>query len=72
MSREEEIRLIAYRIWEEEGCCHGHDIEHWLRAEVTWENGNKQQNVAVESLTKQQPVLKKEQRRKMSKSHKKD
>lgn len=37
MGREEEIGIIAYRIWEEEGYCHGRDIEHWLRAERIWE-----------------------------------
>lgn len=34
MGREEEIKLIAYRIWEEEGCIDGHDCEHWFRAEA--------------------------------------
>jgi hypothetical protein len=31
MGREDGIRLIAYLIWEE-GCCDGHDCEHWLKA----------------------------------------
>jgi len=33
--------LIAYRIWEEEGCPNGRDCEHWYRAELIW---NQQQN----------------------------
>jgi hypothetical protein len=37
MGREDEIRLIAYFMWEEEGRCDGCDIEHWLRAEAIWE-----------------------------------
>ena len=37
MAREDEIRLIAYNIWQEEGCCDGQDVDHWLRAEVIWE-----------------------------------
>jgi hypothetical protein len=37
MGREDEVRLIAYRIWEEEGCCQGRDIEHWIKAETLWE-----------------------------------
>ncbi len=45
MGRGDEIRLIAYRIWEEEGCCDGHDCKHWLKAEVIWEE--KQKNVAA-------------------------
>jgi Protein of unknown function (DUF2934) len=41
MGREEEIKLIAYRIWEEEGCIDGHDCEHWFRAEAIWEQNQK-------------------------------
>lgn len=33
---EEEIRSIAYQIWEEEGHPDGRDLEHWLRAESIW------------------------------------
>jgi hypothetical protein len=36
MEREDEIRIIAYNIWQEEGCCDGRDMDHWLRAEVIW------------------------------------
>ncbi len=36
MEREDEIRVIAYSIWEQEGCRDGHDCEHWLKAEVIW------------------------------------
>jgi Protein of unknown function (DUF2934) len=36
MGREDEIRLVAYRIWEEEGCPNGRDCEHWYRAEAIW------------------------------------
>jgi Protein of unknown function (DUF2934) len=35
--REDEIRLIAYKIWEEEGHLQGHDYEHWFRAENIWD-----------------------------------
>jgi hypothetical protein len=38
MGREDEIRAIAYGIWEAEGYCHGYDCDHWLRAEVIWED----------------------------------
>jgi len=42
MDREEGIRIIAYNIWEEEGCkCHGSDVEHWLKAETIWRERNK-------------------------------
>jgi len=30
--REHRIREIAYLIWQEEGCPHGRDREHWLKA----------------------------------------
>ena len=34
MDREEEIRQIAYQIWEYEGCPDGRDVECWLKAEA--------------------------------------
>jgi prophage tail gpP-like protein len=52
MSREEEIRLIAYCIWEEEDCCHGHDVEHWLKAELIWETQNKGEKQKRKSVSK--------------------
>jgi hypothetical protein len=41
MAKEEEIRLIAYRIWEQEGCPQGKNCEHWFRAEAIWEERQK-------------------------------
>ena len=40
MGREDEIRLIAYSMWEREGYSDGLDWEHWYRAEVIWEEQN--------------------------------
>ena len=55
MEREDEIKLIAYNIWEEEGCSDGHDCEHWLRAEAIWEL--KQKDAAKSTQLKaNQPV----------------
>ena len=34
MEREEEIRDLAYRIWEEEGYPEGRNLEHWVKAEA--------------------------------------
>lgn len=41
--REEEIRLIAYQIWEDEGRPHGRDLEHWRKAEAIWEEQQDQE-----------------------------
>jgi hypothetical protein len=41
VAKEEEIRLIAYNIWEQEGCINGKDCEHWFRAEAVWEERHK-------------------------------
>ena len=36
MNRDEEIRQAAYKLWQEEGCPDGYDVQHWLRAEAIW------------------------------------
>jgi hypothetical protein len=46
MARDDEIRTIAYYIWQEDGCVHGHDCEHWIRAEAIWEDQRRQQPAA--------------------------
>ncbi len=45
MDKKEEIRLIAYHIWEEEGCSNGRDVEHWLRAEAIWQEKTEQNGI---------------------------
>jgi len=35
--RDEEIRLIAYQLWQDEGCPHGRHLEHWVKAEAIWQ-----------------------------------
>jgi hypothetical protein len=50
MAREDEIRTIAYYIWQDEGCVHGRDCEHWIRAEAIWEDRQTQQ-AAARSIT---------------------
>ncbi len=39
--RESEIRLIAYHIWESEGCPQNRDLEHWSKAEKLWKESKK-------------------------------
>lgn len=41
MGREDEIKIIAYGIWQEDGCCDGKHIEHWLKAEIMWQEQQK-------------------------------
>ncbi len=40
MDKDEEIRTIAYGLWESGGCLHGHDVENWCEAERIWELRN--------------------------------
>jgi Protein of unknown function (DUF2934) len=35
--RDEQIRELAYRIWQEEGYPHGYEVQHWLKAETIWQ-----------------------------------
>ena len=37
MHHEEEIRLMAYRMWEDQGRQDGRDVEQWLKAEAMWQ-----------------------------------
>jgi hypothetical protein len=36
IERDEQIRELAYRIWQEEGYPHGYEVQHWLKAETIW------------------------------------
>ncbi len=36
MNRDEEIREVAYKLWQEEGYPHGYEVQHWLKAETIW------------------------------------
>jgi hypothetical protein len=36
MNRDEEIRQVAYKLWQEEGCPDGYEVKHWLKAETIW------------------------------------
>ncbi len=33
------IERRAYELWEQSGCQHGKDVEHWLEAEKQFANG---------------------------------
>jgi translation elongation factor EF-1alpha len=51
MGKEDEIRLIAYHIWQEESCQDSHDCEHWFRAEALWEKKHKALAVPIGSVS---------------------
>lgn len=70
MGREEEVKIIAYRIWEEESYCHGRDVEHWFQAEVLWEELQKDKDTSENVNTKQKQTTKR--RKKGGKAYKKD
>ena len=44
MEREEQIRCLAYNIWEQEGYPHGRHIDHWLTAETIWQTEHRQED----------------------------
>jgi hypothetical protein len=36
MYQDDEVKRIAYQIWEDEGRLNGRDLDHWLKAEAIW------------------------------------
>jgi hypothetical protein len=58
MAREEEIKVIAYYIWEEDDCCNGRAVEHWLKAETVWEEKQKPKTVSNKPSVHFEPVSK--------------
>jgi hypothetical protein len=36
IKQDEEVRQLAYSIWQEAGCPHGADVQHWLKAQAIW------------------------------------
>jgi len=58
---QEQIRELAYRIWQEEGYPHGYDVQHWLKAEAIWQEEHRS-----ESKPKRSKPLTKRKSRKTS------
>ena len=58
---QEQIRELAYRIWQAEGYPHGYDVQHWLKAEAIWQEEHR-----PKSKPKQSKPLKKRKSRKTS------
>jgi len=40
-NRDEEIRQLAYRLWQAAGCPEGDGVQHWLKAEAIWLDENR-------------------------------
>jgi hypothetical protein len=70
MDREDEIRLIAYSIWEENAYCDGHHLEHWLKAEAIWEERNRPRGVDKQADKTPQYAGKQVKSKKGRRSHK--
>jgi hypothetical protein len=68
VAREDEIRLIAYSMWEQQGCTNGKDCEHWLSAEAIWEEHQKPKATAANIKTQPTQVAKKTNRDKAAKN----
>ena len=62
IDRDEEIRQLAYKFWQEAGCPNGSDLQHWLKAQEFW-----QENHRSENQTKASKAKKPRQTRKISK-----
>jgi hypothetical protein len=58
MSREQEIKEIAYRLWEDEGRPDGKDFDHYLRAEQLWSVQHSPAGAAVATATRTAPATK--------------
>ncbi len=62
MAKEEEIRLIAYSIWEQENCPNGRDCEHWYRAEAILEQQQKAKSISPRTHSEAKGLISKTQR----------
>ena len=61
IERDEQIRELAYRIWQEEGYPHGYEVQHWLKAEAIWQEKHR-----PKSKPRRSKPLKKRKSRKTS------
>lgn len=56
MNRDEEVRQLAYSLWQDDGYPDGYDVQHWLKAEMIWQAHHSQS----ESRQSQAPKEKKQ------------
>ncbi len=52
IDRDEEIRQLAYRLWQESGCPIGSDLQHWLQAQEMWQEKHRPKNRAKPAKAK--------------------
>jgi hypothetical protein len=64
MTRDEEIRQVAYRLWQEAGRPDGYDVQHWLEAEIIWLEEHRPQSGPKQSKPKSAPKEPKPKKRK--------
>jgi len=59
IERDEQIREIAYRIWQEEGCPAGCEVEHWLKAQSIWQEKHRSKSKPKQSKPLKKPKTRK-------------
>ena len=69
MIKEDEVRLIAHSIWQEEGCQDGRDCEQWLKAEIVWEEKQKQGATAKDIKSEPKQISKQNPKGKTTKNN---
>lgn len=57
MQHDDEVREIAYGIWEEEGHPHGRDWEHWFKAEAMWQERQRQMEHLADDLLSRTDIV---------------
>ena len=63
MGQEDEIKRLAYQLWEEEGRPEGRDLNHYYMAEILWQQRN------AEIVPEKEPVRAKTKRRRATRGH---
>lgn len=58
MNREQEIREVAYRLWEQAGRPEGRALEFWLKAETAAAAGDPRPQSSTQTETAAAPELK--------------
>ncbi len=62
---DEEVRQLAYKLWQEAGCPNGSDVQHWLQAQEIW----RQTHAGKKTRTKPSTAKKPTRTRTVKKAH---